>query len=321
MQRKIVVHHIGGRDGGTPIPPLKRFDPDMIFVLYEADTDTVKQINRLWADRECDTRIYPYCIAKETGEAVLHVNFEGYTSSLRPLNPEVAHYYMHFAHFGLDFILGECVRTMERRPVHTVSLDDLMRRPEFADAPPDFLSLDTQGTEYEILEGSREILPNVLAVYCEAEFVEVYQGQKLFCDLVALLGNAGFRMMHINLHEGFAPMRAPIGARAKGRLFGSDVLFLREVDTVGGGPAERHLALHKLAFISLLFELLEHGLSVLNVARGINIPADIRESFGAISYYRFLAQLQEIVAAMPQRRPPTYSEVKSFEDMQARFRS
>lgn len=320
MQRKIVVHHVGGRDGGTPIPPLKHFDRDTIFVLYEADADTVKQIKRLWSDRECDTRIYPYCIAKEAGEAVLHINFEAYTSSLRPINPQVAHYYMNVAGNGLDFILGEVVRTMERRTVQTVSIDELMRRPELSDAPPDFLSLDTQGTEYEILEGSRETLKHVLAVCCEAEFVEIYQGQKLFGDLVSFMEDAGFQLANLHLHPGFAPLRAPIGARANGRPFGSDALFLRKIDTVEGTPAERHLALYKLAFFSVLFELLEHGLFALDAARRIDIPADTREAFGTITYYRFLDQLQAIVAAMPQRLPPTYGETRSFEEMQARFR-
>jgi FkbM family methyltransferase len=324
MQLKLVSHHVGGRAGSIGLPISPSFERDFVNVLYDADADSIEQIRRHWAHRACDTRVYPYCLAKSSGAAILNINFDAYTSSLLGANQSVAHYYMHHAPDGVDYVLGDACRPMERRQVFTVALDELMRRPEFADAPPDFLSLDTQGTEHEILEGAHVTLRrHVLAVYCEAEIVPVYQGQKLLCDLVCLMRDAGFHLAQCKLHEGFAPLRAPIGARAKGQPFGSDLLFLREIDNVQReifDPLERHLALQKLALISVLFQLLEHGLHVLDSAGRIDIPADMQREFGRLSYYRFLERLREIVAAMPQRRPPTYGETKCFEEMQARFR-
>jgi len=322
MQTRLVSHHVGARDGGISLPILPAFARDIVNVLYDADADAIEQIRRAWAQSACETRVYPYCLSGQSGPAEININFDAYTSSLLPLNSAYADYYMHFSPQGVDYVLGEACQPMERRPLNTVTLDELMATPEFADAPPDFLSLDTQGTEFAILEGGRHALRRVLAVYCEAEFVPIYRGQKLFCDVVSLLRNAGFRLMHCHLHEGFAPVRAPIGARAGAQPFGSDLLYLREIDSIAqaiGDPAERHLALCKLAFISVLFKLLEHALFVFEAASRIDISAETRHSFEGASYYRFLHRLRETVAAMPLRRPLTISQAKSFEEMQARF--
>lgn len=42
---------------------------------------------------------------------------------------------------------------------------------------PDFLSLDTQGSELEILSGSPHATGSALAVVCEVEFLPLYRGQ------------------------------------------------------------------------------------------------------------------------------------------------
>lgn len=323
MQYKLVSHHVGARDGGIALPILPAFAPDIINVLYDADSDSIEQIREIWSRSLCETRVFAACLSGRNGECALSVNFDAYTSSILPFNEDFARYYMYFGPYGVDYVLGDACRSMETRKLQGVTLDELMKTAELTDAPPDFLSLDTQGTEIDILEGGRETLRRVLAVYCEAEFVPIYCGQRLFGDLVGMLTAEGFRLAHCHLHEGFSPMRAPIGARAEGYPFGSDLLFLREtagVEREIADPVERHLALHKLAFISLLFNLLEHGLSVLDTALGIDIPAPIKARFSELRYYRFLMQLLEHVAALPQQRPPTIGEARSFEQMQTRFR-
>jgi FkbM family methyltransferase len=323
LQTKLVSHHVGARDGGISLPILPAFAHDMLNVVYEADRDAVEQISAAWSGHGCETRVLPYCLSDRSGPTELNVNFDAYTSSLLPFNPEYAQYYMHHAPTGVDYVLGEACRPMLRQPMQAVTLDELMARDEFADAFPDFLSLDTQGTEYAILEGGRTTLRRVLAVYCEAEFAPIYQGQKLFCDLVALLDAAGFRLNSVKLHEGFAPLRAPIGARAGGQPFGSDVLFLRKTDTLADAipdAEERYLALHKLAFIAVLFNLLEHGLSVIAAADALDIAPQAVRPFEGISYHAFLCRLRGAVSALPARRPPSVGEARSFAEMQARFR-
>lgn len=53
----------------------------------------------------------------------------------------------------------------------------------------DIIKLDTQGSEYEILEGCGNLLENTKIIICETEFIELYEKQKIFTDLCNFLKN------------------------------------------------------------------------------------------------------------------------------------
>ena len=73
---------------------------------------------------------------------------------------------------------------------------------------PDILLMDTQGSEYEILEGAAETLTYVKAILLEWSILEVYKGQKYLADIQELLSVYGFEMKRkVNLwgnHHGDA---------------------------------------------------------------------------------------------------------------------
>jgi FkbM family methyltransferase len=77
--------------------------------------------------------------------------------------------------------------------VRTKGLDAFVR--ESGIGPIDFIKLDIQGAELEVLQGGPETLDHVLAIVTEAEFVPLYKGQPLFGDVDAHLRSAGF-MLH-----------------------------------------------------------------------------------------------------------------------------
>lgn len=58
---------------------------------------------------------------------------------------------------------------------------------------PEILLIDTQGCEYEIMEGATETLKSVKAILCEWSKQQIYEGQKLYDDLNDLLDRAGFK--------------------------------------------------------------------------------------------------------------------------------
>jgi len=57
----------------------------------------------------------------------------------------------------------------------------------------DFMKFDTQGTEYDILYASKEILERpIIGIQTEIAFGEIYKNQKLFSDIDLLLRNYNF---------------------------------------------------------------------------------------------------------------------------------
>jgi FkbM family methyltransferase len=85
-------------------------------------------------------------------------------------------------------------RIVGREPLATETLDTVL----FSNKQDDyrwgeFIKLDTQGTEFEILQGSKRTLDErTVAVVTEVAFCEIYKGQKLFSDVEMLLREHGF---------------------------------------------------------------------------------------------------------------------------------
>ena len=104
-------------------------------------------------------------------------------SSLRAPNPAiVARYNM------------EKWREVGTVPLRTGTLDDVLFGPH--EAEPfwgEFIKLDTQGTEYEVLRGAtRTLRERTVAIVAEVEFFQVYEGQRLFTEVELMLRELGF---------------------------------------------------------------------------------------------------------------------------------
>ncbi len=81
-----------------------------------------------------------------------------------------------------------------------------------------FLKIDTQGYEWQVLDGAIEILPSVQGVLCELSLIPLYESQRLWKDVVNRLENAGFKLWSI--HRGFTDPR-------NGRMLQIDAVFFR----------------------------------------------------------------------------------------------
>ena len=71
--------------------------------------------------------------------------------------------------------------------VQTVQLDDIK---EAFDA--DYLKIDVQGAELDVLRGAERQLQTITVVHVEVEFVPIYRGQPLFADIDQFLRAHGF---------------------------------------------------------------------------------------------------------------------------------
>jgi FkbM family methyltransferase len=97
---------------------------------------------------------------------------------------------------------------------------------------PDFLKLDTQGSELDILHGSTATLQNCLGVEVEVEFREIYKSQPLFGDLSEFLLENEFDFIDFVAFGKWERSR-PDGLRTfLGELIHADALFLRSPESV-----------------------------------------------------------------------------------------
>lgn len=319
MHPKFSIHHIGGRAGSRAFPVYPCFESDIVNVLYDADTDCVEQIQQ--ANQKLDSKLYvlPYCLGEKTGWTTLNINYDPYTSSLYEPNSDYNDYYNFYKTF--DYPFAETIRVVEKRNVGMNSLDHIFSTQPMAAPPPDFLSIDTQGSEYDILMGAKELLKsNILGLILEAEFHPIYKGQKLFGDLTQLLNAQGFHFAHFLEMGEMSPMRAPLGLRGDGFHLFSEVLFLKRIDDVAKNKSdnERWVALRKLAFIAFVFNQFEYGLACLQKSEGIKSVQ--KEAAGMPNYFRFLSEIESVIAEAPKDFPSTFLNVyPDFQKSKARF--
>lgn len=83
--------------------------------------------------------------------------------------------------------LENLVQVVRKTSLPTRRLDDL---PEALGA--DFLKLDVQGAEVDVMNGAPNVLAELVVVHTEVEFVPMYRGQPLFAEVDQRMRKAGF---------------------------------------------------------------------------------------------------------------------------------
>lgn len=181
-------HPIGLVDAGARGEIFKEMEPlaALTAVLgFEPDLAECRRLNRELADRSpwAFVQVEPVALSSNRGAAVLHQFSGPNNNSLRPANRTVVRRYE----------IGT-LRPAGRVRIRTAALDQILQSPGLKNRRwGEFIKLDTQGTEYEILSGARQTLSDrTVAVVTEACFFELYRGQKLFSEIELLLRAHGF---------------------------------------------------------------------------------------------------------------------------------
>jgi FkbM family methyltransferase len=128
-----------------------------------------------------NVRAYNCALGASSGEATLHVSggrSDGSSSLLRPSGHIRIHPRVTFA---------------ASLRVPCVSLDDWARQSGIAKV--DFLWLDLQGLERDVLAASTLVLPTVDAIYSEVSLTEMYEGSCLYPDYRLWLEGQGFAVV------------------------------------------------------------------------------------------------------------------------------
>ena len=324
------MHHVGGRGGSRNFPYMKKFEKDIITVLYDADKDCIEQIKDANRSLESDTHVLPYALSNKCKSTVLNINYDPYTSSLLESNSAFDSFYMF--NNDHDYIMGEATKAIEKRKIDVVSIDHIFNTNNIPYPKPDFLSLDVEGGEYDILKGSIETMKSsILAIDAEVTFHPFRKGQKNFGEICEFLSNQGFSFVSFANNHGnvwmqeMSPYRYPIGLRGKGFHTLSEALFLRKIDVVNNlfsDPVERYINLRKLAFISIAYNQIEYSLECLRQSRMIYQKIEPKpDIINEPNYLKFLNKLELAEKEHPKLFPKTFKSLYTYEMSKSRFNS
>jgi FkbM family methyltransferase len=150
--------------------------------------------------------VHPRCaLGDHDGEAAMNIAGNSVSSSVLPMTEKHATAAPGSAYVGTELV--PLVRF------------DSVAGPYLGGARAPFLKIDTQGYEWQVLDGARATLPSVAGVLCEMSLVPLYEGQRLWKDVLGKLEQAGFALWA--LQTGFVDSR-------DGRTLQADGIFFRD---------------------------------------------------------------------------------------------
>ncbi len=144
--------------------------------------------------------------------------------------------------------------------IKTVTLDSL-------DLKPDFIKLDTEGSELEILKGGIETLKNVLGVSVEIAFTELFKGQPLFRDVDTFLNEQGFTLYDLKISRLERARNGKTGMSngERGQVTQAQVLYFRDIYKDLDSYNDQTIL--KLASLFEVFNLTDCAYEILNNSR------------------------------------------------------
>jgi len=202
---------------------------------------------------------HPMALAGAIGQRTLYVTDTPSASSLyRPNQKNITRW-----RGSLDGF-----KVAEERVVDCVTLEFLANTAGLVNI--DFLKIDTQGSELEILMGGGEILHRTGVISLEVEFVELYDNQPLFGDVVRELSYHGFRF--VNFTHGHAWRGLDAGTSPQKRIW-NDVLLVRDRENLTSGEALRTgLVLCDLGYEDeAIWFMQDHGVGDSTILRVVNV--------------------------------------------------
>ena len=203
--------------------------PHAQYIGFEPDVEECKRLNSLGIERH---QFFPQAMGCKCETRVLYVTRNPACSSLYEPNSEEMHRFME---------CGPYFDILEKKTVETVSLDEWCRD---ADLPGvDFLELDTQGSELDILRGSEHLLAtSTVGLQVEVEFFRIYKNQPLFSDIDNYLQPRGFRLFDLSRYR---LRRAYL--KTRGQLLWGHAFYFKDVHHMNKGQLSQFLCLAAIA--------------------------------------------------------------------------
>lgn len=172
------VIDVGANVGQFAVAAAKLF-PNAIVHSFEPQPECVEQLKRNVYSLN-NVTVYPLALGNAEGEALFQLNRHSHSSSFLPLAEA------HRAAFPN-------AQEMRKIPVKVTLLDKVLAD---IDLPsPVMLKLDVQGYEPWVLEGGVKTLERVDYVILEASLKPMYQGERLFEEIITIMREYGFSFL------------------------------------------------------------------------------------------------------------------------------
>jgi FkbM family methyltransferase len=295
---RLVVVDCGSRDVDRDIRWLA-FPPERLrFIGFEPDRAEAARLNETPGPAGLEWSFVPMGLWGRTGRQWFEHNQAPGGSSFLPQNRAVTDRWK-FENPTQTSLAAEVFFPTTREEIEVISLSEWVAAAKIEEV--DFLKLNVQGGEHEILGSSGPILDTVLGILVEVAFVESYHGRPLFSDIDPLLRDRGFAFFDLLAHHYVGRSAAPIAAQhlivhqpELGQLFSSwgqlvegHALYLRDPIADGNALGLSARQLLKLVALAETFGQVEYAFELLRWMQG---RSEVREYPPAADLSALIAQ-------------------------------
>lgn len=178
MKEFKVLVDIGADSFPAGNPAHNRIAEDTEVYLFEARESSYQQLVSKF-EHNPNYHVSNLALYDKAGTLDFYITRKGNCSSLLEPNPTDIHVVNRPDLLAFEKVEVVC-STLEKELGHLNQID--------------YLKIDTQGSEYEILVGAGDLLHKVVEIQCEVEQTEMYKTQKLDKDIKELLTSKGFNL-------------------------------------------------------------------------------------------------------------------------------
>ncbi|MAI10604.1 MAG: hypothetical protein CBD27_09615 [Rhodospirillaceae bacterium TMED167] len=222
---------------------------------FEPDPEAYDQVRSSQDKKWRSVSLFREGVSGKSGVRTLYV----------PEDPQSASLLQHDPTIGLKFGKPQFFELARTEEVFTITLSEALDRTHYSNI--DYLKIDIEGAELEVLDSSKDLLKDVLAVKTEISYIPFRIGQPLANEVERHLVSQGFELMDIIgpahwrrhgylIHPYYSPEVPPY---TRAQIVQADYLMFRSPISLEGEPVKQV----QLAVLSMALGYFDHALMIL----------------------------------------------------------
>ena len=199
-----------GASGGIH-PKWRSFYPFYNGIMFEPN---LREYEKLKANNEKNLTILNVALSNSISNTDFYLCRKNEVSSVYLPNFDILDKFPNSERF-------EVLKTIK---LQTDTLNHQLKKNNFSEV--DFIKIDTQGSELNILNGATNYLEKLIGLEIEVSFLELYKDQPLFSQIDQFVKNYGFELFDLKRYYWKRKLSEDTGIQ-KGQLVFGDALYLR----------------------------------------------------------------------------------------------
>lgn len=227
---KMTVVDAGARGGGE-LGRWRGLDSNLRLLNFEPDPKAYERIQSLANGHPGDIHTYTTALARtQTGRPLYLSKASEYNTSLLPINLD-RYRRKGWVYRGRKVRMSDIYEIAHTESVDCISIDDFAAKEKIADI--DYIKVDIEGAELELLEESPVSLDKAMGVSVDVIFHEDWIGAPIFADVDRFLRSKGFVLYDLRSIKRNEQYDAPFtlkneGGEEHGQIACADAIYLRD---------------------------------------------------------------------------------------------